>query len=259
MTNITPRPYPGLGSTPLDTNYDNTLGESTTINANFGEPEELQMSMDAAEADLNTSRNNPSYTPQPIIPTPGSMTEWERMAIDQRSKELDFSKQQANDNRIYGGLQGAANSKNYAGIGASLGSMAGPYGAAAGAGVGLALDLVTAYYDQKKQKRLMEQQRQIQKRMEQIENAERLRQRQLSNFELGMRASDKSREDELLNAAEALKFKRAMDTLANQKMARMGMNIYGQNGYQSADFGIGRTDPDRVYRIADQTGVNLAR
>ena len=257
-----PTPYPGLGSTPLDTNYDNTLGESTTINANFGEPEELKQVMDDAgfELELSTSRNNPNYDFQPVLPpAPGSMTEWERMAIDQRNKELDFSKQQADDNKFYGGLQSAANAKNYAGLGAALGSMDGKSSAAAGMLLGTGLDLVMGYFDQKKQKRLMEEQRRIQKRMEQIENAERLRQRQLSNFELGMRASDKSREDELLNAAEALKFKRAMDTLANQKMARMGMNIYGQNGYQSADFGIGRTDPNRVYRIAEQTGVNLAR
>lgn len=260
-------PYPGLGVTPLsvETGAPSRNISLDTQNVGFSQSDEDLLNADANAAGIGmpTTRNNPNATMQPMqeygIGSEFNYAKAMKQAEDWRNQDRADRMKLQSDQRMTNAMVGAGNATNYASMGASLGSMAGGVGAVAGFAGGLLLDQVSAYYDGKKQKRLAEAQRQLAKKQERIENAERLRQRQLSNFELGMRASDKELADRLTNEAQALKFRQALNNIANQKMARMGINPYGQNGYQSSSFGGVRVNPNRVYGLAEQSGVELPR
>jgi hypothetical protein len=206
--------------------------------------------MQLEEMPLPPTRNNASYQ-YGLADDP-----W--LKLEQQKQEQ--AKKTAQQSQVASAFNSAGQSQSYAGLGASLGgAFGGTPGAIAGGGAGLALDLVTKYYDAKKQKRLQEEQRMIQKKMERIENAERLRTRQISNYEMGMRASDKELADRAYNEAQALKFRQALNNIANQKMAAQGINIFGENGYRTSDFGMTRVNPNRAYGLADKAGAEVVR
>ena len=239
----------------------------------FDEPVEIGSMLDAASPysvdfsgidmtyDSPKSRNNPNSTYQTPREFGLRQTPYDP-AFEKKMREAEFNAKQKyyDDQQMFAGMTAAGQSSNYAGMGAGLGmAWGGGIGSAIGGGLGLGLDLAMQYQNSKKQKRLEEQQRMIAKKQERIENAERLRQRQMSNAEMGMLASDKELADRKFNEAQALKFRQALNNVTNQKMARLGINPYGPNGYQASDMGGVRVNPNRAYGIMGNAGLDVVR